>query len=360
MDKKEIVYFGDPNSVYNINLMKEMEKKGYKVSCYSVANEIEKIYEQGKKIKLFRKIKKFFLCKKFFAKFDKSCIAHIQFISFDNLFYLPFFIRRFKFFVLSFWGSDLLRQSRLRLNLMLPLFFFSKNITVETEEMKRIFVSKVPFFYKSKKICYARFGLSELNIIDNIDNASIKKFREKYKIDGNKKIVIVGYNKRKEQQHMSVVNSLSNSLNEQIQLVFPWTYGETSFDYENQLKELLDRKKIPYIFIKDYLTDKEIGCLRLITDIFIQVQTTDSLSACMLETLYSKKIVITGKWLPYSFLDEKGIEMIKVMDPHEVGEKISFLIHNKDNFNLINNRNSQIVASFCQWSNCIEDWLLLY
>ena len=321
------------------------------------------MYNSGRSINnhFFRLLKKIILCRKVFSRFSRkdkaNRILHIQFIAFENIFYLYFFRRCFSYYVLSFWGSDLLKQSKGKLLLMLPLFFFSKKITFETEEMKDIFLEKLPLFRNSRKLCYARFGLSELDEIDKISPENLDSFRTEYGLEKSLPVVVLGYNRRIEQQHIPVLESIEEDLSKKIQFLIPWSYGNLEEGYYEKLHKILEDKKCKYVFMKKFLTDKEIACLRLITDIFIQVQITDSLSACMLESLYAGKKVITGSWLPYKFLDEKGIKMFKVDNPSEVGNVLTSILNDK---NINAKKNSEVVASFAKWNECINDWLSLY
>ncbi len=57
----------------------------------------------------------------------------------------------------------------------------------------------------------------------------------------------------------------------------------------------------------------------------IQLQATDSFSSSMRETLYAGNIVITGDWLPYGTLDEKGVFMLKVSSVEEAERSLSML-----------------------------------
>lgn len=357
-----IIQFGNPESVYMINYMEELKKNNINSMCIDLFKN-----NNYKKNIFFKKISVFFSALKKMNSFSKKSrntrIAHIQFVSFYYVLFVYFFKTRFNRLVVTFWGSDLLRQSSLKLWFMFPLFFVASSITFETEQMKNIFLSKLFIFKKSKKLCYTRFGLPELNVIDNTSKDEIDEFNKYCGIDKNLITVVLGYNRRVEQQHLKVLEHFEDlKLNNLIQIVVPWTYGAVERDYEKQLRDRLDALKIKYIFLDKFLSEKEVACLRLTTDYFIQVQTTDSLSACMLESIYANKIVITGNWLPYDFLDELKIAMYKVESPELVGRCLQDLIicsaHKNINKYVINNREK--VAKIANWDFCINDWLKLY
>ena len=137
-------------------------------------------------------------------------IVNIQYVDFRFMFILPWIVRNFRKIILTFWGSDLLRQRKIRFILMYPLFYYSHIITFETEDMECLFTHLTKGRFKSK-YRRVRFGLSELREIDACDNNDIIKFCNKFHIDRDKKIIVVGYNRSKEQNHKEVIYSLLES-----------------------------------------------------------------------------------------------------------------------------------------------------
>lgn len=368
--EKQIVYFGDASSIYNIHLLNKMKNyKQYDATIYDITDSIlkykkfarfeKKIFNRLDTFIALNKVKKN-ISKSFNIKGRKNRIAHVQFVSIFHFFLLLIYKMRFAKLILSFWGSDLLRQKKIILKLMFPLFLCANKITFETEEMRDIFLNIFPIFAKSDKLAYAIFGLDILDDIDNVSEEEILEFRNKYKIGNCKNNIVIGYNRRKEQQHISVVNSLNSlSIKHSVKIIIPWTYGEHDKAYEHSLISHLEQNQLDYIFLTEKMTDREVACLRKITDFFIHVQTTDSLSASMLETLYAKNSVITGAWLPYDYLFSNGIQMTLVDTPEEVCKSLEALILD-ENRKLINSRNSEIVGNISKWDACINYWLSLY
>lgn len=74
-----------------------------------------------------------------------------------------------------------------------------------------------------------------------------------------------------------------------------------------------------YSIIEDFLSEEQVSALRLIGDVFIQLQTTDALSASTQEHIYAGARVIVGSWLPYSFLLENGVCFETVSDVSAIG-----------------------------------------
>lgn len=371
--KKKILQFCTFDSVYNTNLQKQLNNDSDFASEYSLVSlTLESLIEaflknQGiSEYSSLNKLKKLLFWKKFCRylniayPFDpQKDIVNIQFVDFKYIWLIGYLKKNFSRIILSFWGSDLLRQSNRRLKAMNKLFKVSDVITFETEEMEHIFEKKTNRNYKSK-YSLVKFGLSELDEIDGLSNDDIHRFCHKYKIDSCKKTVVVGYNRIFQQQHLPVIQSLIkyNVSSEDIFIIVPWTYGNHDPEYRRRLEDCI-KGKYNYCFLNDHLDEKEIACLRKITDIFVQVQMTDSLSASMLETLYAKNMVITGRWLPYEELIDKGIKMAYVDSPELVGEEVRRLIECSQNEEE-RLRNKLIVHDMSSWDTNLEKWKSLY
>lgn len=353
----KIVYLCDESSVYNINLISQIQKQNYSVDIISQKSKVVKTGKNKLKHKLCVYKGFYELFKKYTYRARKQHILHVQFVAFETLYFLPLYMFRFKKVILTFWGSDLLRQSKTRLFLLLPVFLNATKITFETEQMSGIFLKLFPFL--KNKVAYTRFGLSEINHINSATDENIKDFCEKYKISSNKSHIILGYNRNVNQQHIKVIDSFPSDLCEkEMQVIIPWTYGPNDEEYKSDLIRKLQEKKLDYIFIKNFLTDLEVACLRKITDILVQVQTTDSFSSTMLETLYCKKNVITGSWLPYSFLFDLGIKMNRVDSVEKTGNMITNVLNKMNSAELENN--SSIIQNNCSWDACLSMWTNLY
>lgn len=369
---KKIVQICSFRSIYNDTLQARLiENKSIKEQADVVAiyiREERKCFEKEFGIEKYSKLDflhkliynfrfSTWLSKKF--KFNKKeDIANIQYVHRSFVFLIPFLNRNFKKTVLSFWGSDLLKQDDITLRMMGLLFRCSDAITFETKEVQDIFSSKVGNHF-CEKYRIVRFGISQFEIIDNISSDDCLEFKRKYDIPKDRPIVVIGYNRVRNHQHIAVIQSLIKyNVDKKVFLIFPWTYGEDDANYRKQIEYVLNGM-YDYCFITEHLTDNEIGALRCITDVLIQVQITDSLSASMLETLYSEKFVITGSWLPYGELIEEGVFLNLVDSVEECGKILKELVVDTNHTEELR-RNKQIVFDMSGWTNNINKWIALY
>ncbi len=368
--KKKVVQFCSFKSIYNDVLQKHL--KADVNFCREF--EIEKIYldEIQKQVMVnsnnIGKVRKLWSCFKMLKYLNnkyphnkKADVVNIQFVALEFLFLLPYLKKNYNKIVLSFWGSDLLRQGKIKLFFMKPLFDIADAISFETKNMRAIF-NQISHKKYDNKIRIVRFGIDLLEIIDSVTKSDISVFAEKYGIDTSRKIVVIGYNRIKQQQHLDVIFSLKKAgiTREDIFIVFPWTYGPLQNGYKEKLLEEIGTS-YDVCFLEDFLTVSEVACLRCIGDIMVQVQTTDALSFSMLEAMYAGANIITGDWLPYNDLLDAGMKFETVSSPLDVGDKVKKIITSSSQNDMeIWNCNRRIIKKLSGWDENIRKWVQLY
>ena len=289
----------------------------------------------------------------------KYSVADIQYVSVLYVMLIPFLTRTFDRIVLSFWGSDLLRQNRRILSLVKLLIKRADIITFPTPDMADSFRQKVGTGYNDK-IRIVRFGNYFLDRIDNSTNSAAEEFVRKYRIDRNRTVVVIGYNRFRQQQHLETINSIIGSKIERdkIFIVIPWTYGPEDDNYKKQIENTIEGR-YDFVFITEHMSDDELVALRRITDVLISVLTTDALNATMLETMYSGGEVITGSWLKYDFLYDNGIVMRRVGNTEEVGSELVRSIKTPLSQEVRDN-NRRVIDNLYRWKSIISEWVALY
>lgn len=356
---KNVYVLGNSESVFLINLISNL-KQNCDYNIIDLRKEMIQFKANHKKCFHIRKINSAYIYFRFFSSIRKTYKDNIINIHYLEK-YFPFFniLVRFCFKkrIVTFWGSDLFCNSKKQLKKFNTIFKCATYISVATDEMRDFFLNMFPK-YKSK-IKYARFGLSELDEIDKINNEDLQEFKDKWHINNNdKKIVAIGYNKLREQQHLKVINSIPIDICNKIYVIIPWSYGFVDSEYIDEVKSALNERKLEYVLIDSFLTNQEIACLRKLVDYYIHVRETDALSGSLQEFLYAGASVICGNWLPYNILDNMGIEYLKVDSPEKSGDALSSLLHNNKQFS--KEKNSKIISKLSKWNCNIQDWIALY
>jgi len=358
------------HSVFNDSLVKYLNiapsfKDKYEVKIIYLEDEYKKFIDENN-IKPSNKITRQvsyvrfgkWVNKKFHFNKNKD-IINIQFANPHVLYLIPFLKKNFLKIFLSFWGSDLFRQKKAVFSIMQPLFGMCNSITFETEEMVNYFKKNVSTKYNTK-LRIVGHGSTVIENIKNISSEYVEVFRNKWGIPSDKKNIVIGYNGFRAQQHIRAIESIYRTqINpNDILIILPWTYGNEDVAYRAEVEASLSGK-FQYLFIDKFLTDDEVSALRVVTDILIQIQTTDALSSSMLETLYAGNQVITGSWLPYESAINEGITLNLVDDPKDVGEKLKEILNANVNQEQIK-RNKDIVYDILSWESGIKNWISLY
>ena len=262
--------------------------------------------------------------------------------------------------IVSIWGSDYYRTSYENRTTQRRVLDNSDIITMANENTIKEFDEYYKFQYSSKlKVC--RFGLTPLEYINLYCNEDVSKIKRELGIPIDSIVVTCGYNASPAQNHQEILNSIirvKGILPNNLFLILPMTYGDDN--YRKNVKNEIGKTGFKYKIFDRFLSNEDVAKLRIVSDIMLQVQTTDQLSGSMQEYLYCNNIIITGEWLPYRILKEKGCFFLEVPKVDNIGDKLLFAINN---FETILNKcknNNHIIAEFSLWNNVIQNWNKIY
>ncbi len=378
----KILILGNINSTFVLNYVKELKAK---MNC-EVDIFTESIQLQGKEylkqfIKYFDNIYEI-------SKYNNGIINHIPKIrgilqiknianQIDNLgnydichiHYLDDIygliasqiVKKSKKLVISIYGSDFYRAKWWEKIIQYPIIKYANRITFNNKQTLEEF-SKYFKKIDKDKLKIKRLGSALLKILKNIENISKEECKASFNIPINSLVVTCGYNANASQQHISIIKSIENikyKLPADVLFIFPFTYGFIR-EYFLKVKDLLEKSNLNYRVLSDFLSDYEVAQLRKSSDIMIHLPISDQLSGSMQESLYTGNIIITGDWLPYKILEEKGIFMLKVSSVGEVGEKLLYSVNNLKNLKESCKGNSQIILNISSWDKNIDNWIYMY
>jgi len=297
---------------------------------------------------------------KFIAKAEPYDLCHVHFVDKQSALLSRVLNQKCRKIVCSVWGSDFYRSSEKIRRLQERLYKISSVITFTNEKSMIEFDDYYDKRYSSKlRIC--RFGLAPLEVLRKLDLNKME-CRKHLELPEDSLILTVGYNNSPAQQHIEILNSIQKrrrEVPENLFLVFPMTYGATD-EYRNTVRKHLEQHGFRYKIFDKFMPDEEMAMLRRASDLMIQVQITDQFSGSMLEHLYTENVVITGDWLPYGTLDEKGIFMLKVSSVEEVGEKLVYALNNLDSLKEKCKKNPEIIWELSSWEKNIHSWIDMY
>ena len=318
-----------------------------------------------RKIPLIKKVITYFLKIRFLKEISKDgSIIHIHYCHEKYLSYYTFF-KKYKIpLIISIWGSDYYRISEYLRIKQRNLYEYAEAITFANTNTMNDFITFYGPHFKGK--CYnIRLGLDSLNTIQRrlLQNNSPIHIKTRLQLPTDKIIVSCGYNANVEQQHVEILealNELSGEMKKQIHLLFPLTYPSISRNYYSEIKNKAADYGFSFTLFDTYLSNESIAEIRIASDIFINMQTTDQFSASMQEYLFCGTIVMNGSWLPYSDLSTEGIFFINISSFADLSRSLSEIIDNYDTYKVKCAQNKNIIWRVSSWESVTKSWVSLY
>lgn len=245
----------------------------------------------------------------FFAKFHKGRRYDIVNVQFPNIFMTyvyPYLRAMAGKLVLTPWGSDILRRDKKYLKHLAGLYQKADYIATGTktplgkriiEELKVDPAKMVGNFFGSDLVDYAlKSGAS----------ISTDQAKERFGLSG-RYVITCGYNRREPQRHkamIAAIDGVRDRLPENLSLLFPMSYGaDTRSDYVDECKEECRIRNLPAVFVTEYQSVEDLYVLRMATDLFVHVQTTDASSGSVKEYILCDKKIVHGSWIKYDELE---------------------------------------------------------
>lgn len=259
-----------------------------------------------------------------------------------------------------FWGSDLLRNKKIKSFYYQYLFHKAYKIIFNTENMKKTFenIYGDKFKVKTEVIKFPLMSFDKIDILRKEKDLILLK--EDFGIPQSKYIVVCGHSGTKEEQYEKLVNAISKcdeNIKQKCYFLFLMTYGNIDlYSYQNSIKNLVKEKKIDGQVLCKYMEHNEMLKLFLCSDIYITTITTDAFSGVMQEHLYTGAMLIYGQWLNYLELDNSGIIAKSIQTVDEVTSALEYIVMNLEDFKpkLINN--SKIISDISSPQNICRYW----
>lgn len=366
---KKILVIGNSDSIFVKDFINQYHKMDYIVDLISFGNQslLGSVRYQKKctvnqpSLKIFNQIYIYRALTLAIKEMDDNydCII-IHYVSFNLALHIHALKKISKKIVAVVWGSDFYRiTSKIKIFLQNIIYNNVDNIIFTNPVTKDLFSINKPFILKNK-LSIARFGLPALDEIDNLQkNISYYEWCLNFNIPLDKIKVMVGYNSNPAHNQLLVIDKLcelDKEIVNTIHLIFPLGYG-------NEISGDLIRKKLKNSGLKNYtILEKfydfhEVAKLRCITDILINIQSTDQFSGSMQETLYAGGAIITGAWLPYDEIVNRGARIYLINELEAVGEKLNELIKE---FDRNHNPNLEQVKTYINkassWKENLKIW----
>lgn len=300
-----------------------------------------------------------FTAKKFIRKNLKTYDA----INIHNLEYIYLYLidelRKYSNNIsVSIWGSDFYRATDKRIKSYFPLFDKLDFIGFGNVYTKADFDKKIPGLQTKHRI--ASFGIDKFEKLTKLlpEKENIKKQLD---IPLEKITIVCGYNAYEAQQHLVLLeqlNELNARIKDKIFLLLPLTYGGTQ-EYKSKVIDKVEKIEIQYQLFTGFATDDEIARIRVIGDVVLNAQISDSFSASLQEHVLCNSILIAGEWLPYKVMADLGLKYFPV-SKNNFGKKLEEVILDYDSFTEEVKSNNSILYKEGIWKNRVRGWIELY
>lgn len=315
-------------------------------------------FESGREGSPLKTIYVYFLQIKTVIQTGKYDIIHLQFVEWFEL----ILVSILKIFIgakliLSYWGSDLLRIDEKILKRSGGFVRYSDYVSFDNEDLKIKF-SSIYTWSDNVKNETILFGLPILKTIAERRGISKAKIREKFDFPTEKKIIAIGYNGRAEQQHINVLEvfkKLDNVVKEKVFLVLHMSYGGTE-QYKKTVSDIAQETGCDFAIIERFLSEEEVADLRLVTDIFINAQTTDAFSGSVCENMFADSLIINAAWLRYKEFDMYNFKFLEF----DKFENLDKCILEGLEYEMALSENRELIWKLRSWEFCSKNWERVY
>ena len=237
--------------------------------------------------------------------------------------------------VVTPWGSDVLRIERKRDKHLLAKVFQNSNYitTGLSGDVGNTLVNDMGI--DRNKLRPLGWGSETIDYInDHLFEVSVDEAKRQLGLE-NRYVITCGYNAFEEQRHevmIKAIASVKHQLPDNLILLFPVTYGYSygtrKQEYVEQIKYWCKELDLNAVYYEDYLSVSELFYLRLATDMFIHIQTTDAGNSSLQEYVLCGKKVVHGTWIHYPHLEQfKPLFYFPVEDLEHLGEAILNAYH---------------------------------
>ena len=212
-------------------------------------------------------------------------------------------------------GSDVLRIGRFTKKLMSIAFKDSDYVSADKRyRFSRDLMSM--FTIPDGKCRGLSFGSDALSHISELKGKYSKEYmQEQLGLPNSSFNIVCGYNATKGQRHVEMIRALiqnKNLLPKDYLVIIPLTYGTQGEDIRRDISGLAGIDEMRIAFLTDFMDAEHVAFLRLITDLFIHIQTTDGYNASLQEFILAGAQCVNGSWLVYDTLEKYGVPYHKL------------------------------------------------
>lgn len=239
-------------------------------------------------------------------------IVDIHFVKPYIKYAMPIIKRMTKNIVITPWGSDVMRvESKKSIDILCNIYSQAKYVTVGKDSQTGQ-CAIIKFKVNPDKMVALGWGGEFFDYVEkNLNNITTEQAKERFGLKG-RYVITCGYNMQKSQRHEDIINAIydiKDQLPENLTLLFLCTYKHFNGGSDRRTQRILSWKErckkygLDMDVVEEHLNLADLLKLRMATDIFVHVQTTDAGSRCVMEYVFCNKKVVHGSWNKYPYLE---------------------------------------------------------
>lgn len=290
---------------------------------------------------------------------EKYDVCHILNIKRENFWIIPFLKRQSKKVIVTVYGRSTYTYPSKRF-LFSFVYKYVDKLAFSNQSLIDEFLLIYKQFDKTKTIRIIP-PITSINRTKN--NEELVEFLEVNKIQKDLIKISCSSTIASYDQHDRIIESIRRIRNkDRVQLLFLLTYGGNDIERERIIEKIKgDLKDFNVVIFKSFLSNSELSAYRAVTDIYVNMRTSDQLAGAIIESLFEGALLISGAWLNYSTFDDIGIYYKKVRDFEAlttcIDESVENIMEFKDNYRI---PNIEIVAKEFSLNVVMEKWKHIY
>lgn len=239
--------------------------------------------------------------------FKKYDVVNIHFARPSLLKAMPWIRRMTKSIIITPWGSDVMRlEDETAIERMRIIYSYASCVTTGTvSQLGKTVVGTLKF--DPQKLHPLDWGLEYVDYIEEEKpNKSVDESKARFGLSG-RYVISCGYSTAPSHRHEAIIDAvydIKDDLPNNLTLLFPFTYGWGSPEYVQAIKDKCQSLGLDAVFVEEYLDYESLYMLRMATDIFVHVQTTDAGASCVMQYILCHKKIVHGSWMKYMSLEQ--------------------------------------------------------